>query len=78
VLYTISASADPAYYRIEQPGTDTDAAVLVLGSVAGETNEYAVNKLRIVNDVLWHRQRPWRCRLCDLGRACRVNAGDDR
>ena len=67
VLYTISAFADPAYYRIEQPGADSDAAVLVLGSIAGETNEYAVDRLRIVNGVLWHQQRGRDVALGDVG-----------
>ncbi len=67
VLYTISAFADPVYFRIEQRGVDRDAAVLVLGNVAGETEEYAVHRLRIVNGVLLHRQRGRDIEVGDVG-----------
>ncbi len=67
VLKTISAFADPAYFRVEHRGVDRDKDVLVLEDVSGEMNEYAVQKLRIVNGVLWHRQRGRDVAIGDVG-----------
>ncbi len=82
VLNTISAFADPAYFRVEHRGVDRDTDVLVLEDVSGERNEYAVQKLRIVNGVLWHRQRGRDVAIGDVGFAtlaepAEENAGDE-
>jgi hypothetical protein len=67
VLNAIGAFADPAYFQVKQPSADRETAVLVVVNVAGETNEYEVQSLRIVNGVLWHKQRGRDIAIGDVG-----------
>jgi hypothetical protein len=67
LMHAVAAYADPAYFRVEDRGSARDGAVIVLGDGTGETVEYAVARLRIVNGVLLHREWGRDAELGNLG-----------
>jgi hypothetical protein len=56
LMTAIAAFADPDYFRLVDDGSDRNGARIVLGDGTGETVDFEVRRLRIVNGVLLHRE----------------------
>jgi hypothetical protein len=67
ILRAVAAFTDPAFFHVVESGTDRDDAVIVLGNGAGATVPFRVDRLRIVNGVLLHREFGLDTELGDLG-----------
>jgi hypothetical protein len=67
IMHAVAAYADPAFFHVAERGTDRNSAVIVLGNGEGDTVEFDVDRLRIVNGVLLHRDRGRDTELGNLG-----------
>jgi hypothetical protein len=67
VMNGIAASADPAFFYVEQGTPGEEAAIAFLGDGTGAATGYPVRNLYIVNGVLMHRDRGFNTALGDVG-----------